>query len=481
MRNSRTMNLSVSVESPSKVSRKLKITVPPETVDRYFQSGLVEVQKNAKVKGFRPGHVPLNMVRQVYGDDIRDKVFHALVDDSVRSAISEQKLRTVGRPMVQTEEEANHKHEEGEHHHHGAHDHAKAVREGFPLTFFATVDLWPEIELKKTTGFKIQRLKVQADDKDIEQVIGNLQDSRAELIPVVTTDRKAKEKDFVDFTFQGSVLGPDGPTPVESLKGNRVVELGSGALIPGFEDNITGLSRGESKTFKVSYPADFQDKDLASKDAEFTITLNEIKEKKLPELTPELLKELGYESMEQLRDLAKQSVLKNREELSHRKVRSDILSQLIQSNPFELPLSLLQAQIRSLVDELAQDLQQQKHSDDSIQKVLEAEWDNIKHRAEGQVRASLLIEAVAEKEGITISGDDIAAEYKRIADELKRDLAEVRGFYEQTDEASRERKGQLEYRLRERKTFDLILGQSKVTEVDRLEDTTKNKSGSEVG
>lgn len=452
------MNFSVQVEKPSSILRKLTIRVPANMVENRFQRGLAEAQKSAKVKGFRPGMVPLPVVQQMYGADIRHQVFHNLIDEFYGQAVKEQKLRTVSAPKIETPD-----HKTGE----GAHDHS--IDEGKDLTFTATVEVVPEIELKGYTGFSLTREAVKVTDDDIEAVVKNLLDSRAELVPVsgglvgpdgTPSSRPAKKGDFVDMRFSGGIVTDSGVEEKEGMKGQRLLEIGSDSLIPGFEDQLVGMRAGETKTFRIPFPKDFHDAEIAGKESEFTVTVNELKEKKLPELTDEWVKEMGYESVADFKSKARDYLTNERTQEVERKLKSDLLQSLIDKNPFEVPMGLVQAQTRALAQEVAGNLKQQGFNDQMVQEALGAELEGLKTRAENQVRASLLLEAVGNKENIAVDKSEVDAEIAKMAESMKAEVDKVRDYYEKNPR----RLEDLEYRLREDKVVKLLFDKSKIKE-----------------
>src|SRR5262249_55611114 len=161
--------------------------------------------------------------------------------------------------------------------------------------------------------------------------------------------------------------------------------------------NVEGMRRGESKTFRLKFPADYHEAEIAGKDAEFSVTLNELKEKKLPELNDELAKTMGYDSLLDFRAKARTHLLGERTREVEHKLQSDLLSQVIEKNPFDVPQALIETQTRALAQEWAQDLKRQGLNDEMIQQAIMSELENLKVRAEKQVRASLILEAIAKK------------------------------------------------------------------------------------
>jgi trigger factor len=451
------MELQVKVEQPSSIVRKLTIKVPASVVANRFQRGLAEVQKDARLKGFRPGQAPIGIIKQYYGDDIRHRVYHSLIDESFQVAVRDNKLMAVGRPTIESPE-----------HQHGAGEHDHGIHEDKDFTYTATVEVLPEIEVKGYTGIALTQEKKEVTQDDIEKVIQGMLDSQGEIVPIggglvgadgAESSRPVKKGDFVDMTFSGGVVTEGGKIEEkEGMKGSRLLEVGSDQLIPGFEDNLVGMRKGETKTFRVPFPADFYEKDLAGKDSEFTVTINELKEKKLPELNDEFVKQMGYESVDDFRTKAKEFLIKEREDEAQRKVRSDLVAALIEKNPFDVPNALVESQTRALAQDWAQDLRRQGIDDQTIQGAIAQELANLKTRAESQVRGSLLLEAVAKKEAIEVKPEDFDAELKKNAEQMKADEAKLREFYEKNPN----RYDDFVFRLRQERTVQFLLDKAKI-------------------
>ncbi|MBI2711258.1 MAG: trigger factor [Bdellovibrio sp.] len=450
------MKYSVEVEKLSSILRKFTIKVPAETVKSRFDNGLAEVQKSAQIKGFRPGQVPISIVKQHYGDDVRHRVFHAIIDEAFERAVEEQKMRAIGRPQIDTPE-----HKTGD----GAHDHT--LHEEKDLTFTATFEVIPELTVKGYTGVSVTQDKVDITADQVDKMIEGLHQSQAELVPVAgglaladgsVSSRPADKGDFLDVKMSGGIFEGESFVPREDMKGERLIELGSSNWIPGFEENLTGMRRGETKTFRVKFPEDFAEKSLATKEAEFTVTVNELKEKKLPPLDESFVKQLGYESMIDLRTKAKDYLEREKAAESERKLKSDLLNAIIEKNPFDVPTTLIDAQTRSLAQEWAQELKREGYNDANIQTVLMGEIENLKKRAEGQVRASLILESIAEVEKIAVSKDELTEEMSKQATAYKVDQAKMDEFYEKNPGRVQD----LEFRLRQEKTVSFLLGKSKI-------------------
>jgi trigger factor len=319
--------------------------------------------------------------------------------------------------------------------------------------------VFPEIELKKYSGFSLSRPKVAVTEKDVDEVVKNFLDSQAQIVPLPEAERgrAAKQGDHVDFDFDGKLLTAEGPKDHAALKGTRTAEIGGGQLIPGFEDHLKGMKSGDSKSFTLELPKD--DPELGGKSAEFSVKLNEVKQKELPKLDDELAKTWGYEGLADLRAKTKERIQKGREDEAEQRLREQLFDELIKANPFELPEAVIMSHANSLARDFAARLKQQGFSEDLIQNALKAEEEEIKKRAEGQVRAGLLIEEVAKKEKIEVTEAVVDEEIKRVAAQSQMDEAKVRAYY-----ADPKRREDLEYRLRENATVKSMISKSKVKE-----------------
>ena len=236
------MKLEIKLEEPSSIQRRLIVSVPPEAFEATYQTHLKDVQKKAKLKGFRQGHVPLPMVQKMYGADLNQRVLQDLVDQSYSQALKEKGLRPVSRPTIEASEKDG-----------------RLLKENKELNYVATFEVLPEITLKKYKNLSLEKQKLDIKEKDIDEVLKQLQDSRAQMEPIsedTQASRKVKKGDYVDLDFDGGLVTENGVEPYPGMKGSRPLEIGSNSLIPGFEDEVVGLRWGEEKTFKITFPKD---------------------------------------------------------------------------------------------------------------------------------------------------------------------------------------------------------------------------------
>ncbi len=452
------MEFKVKVEKTSNILRKFAVCISAATVGEHLERKYLEIQKTAKMKGFRPGFVPLAIVKQTYGEDIKHRIFHELIEESLSQAIDNEKLKVVGSPKI---EELGKKEGQAEHDHH--------FQEGSDLNYVATVEIMPEVEIKNYLGISLKKEKTEVTDNDVENVITGLQNSKAEFSPASggllladgsNSSRSLRNKDHVELSYIGKLVTENGLQDFDGLNGKQRVEIGAQGLIPGFEDELVGMNRGETRTFRLQFPKDYHAKEVAGKEAEFTVTVHEISEKKLPDLNDEFAKQMGYESVLDLRVKARDFVSKEKLRQADQKIRSEILKHLLEKNKFEVPMALIQSQVRHLAQTLAHDLKEDGLKEEEIKKHLEESLPTLAKKAEIQVKASLLLESIANKEKITVEPTEVNQEIKTMATSMKLDEEHLKNYYNEEPA----RLENLAYRLMEDKTFHFLIEKANLTE-----------------
>ncbi|MGK5087159.1 trigger factor [Bdellovibrionota bacterium FG-2] len=450
------MQFNVQVEKVSTIVRKLTIKIPAAEVDSRFQTGLAEIQKTANLKGFRVGQAPISIIRQFYGEDVRHRMFHRLVDESFGLAVHQEQLKAVGSPTIDSPE-----HKTGE----GEHDHG--VQEGKDFTYIATFEVLPEIEPKGYTGIPLTRDIHEVTDAQVEEMVKNFLNSQAELVPatggLLTADgsnssRPVRKTDHVDMTFKGGLVTDTGINSLEGMSGTRTVEIGSGSLIPGFEEQCEGMRTGETKTFRVKFPSDYHEATFADKEAEFTVTVNEIKEKKLPELNDEFAKGMGYDDLNDLRKKAHEYLVHQKTNESDRKLRNDLLKTVIEKNQFEVPRALVESQTKALAQDMARELKSHGYDEKSLEQVIGQEIRNLEVRAENQVRSSWILEAISQKEKIEVSEEEFDSHLKGQAASMKMEYEKLKDYYAKDPGQAED----ISFRLRQDKTVKFLLDKSKI-------------------
>ena len=314
--------MQVSVENTSALERRMTIAVPAERVENEVNKRLQQTAKRAKIAGFRPGKVPMNVIRQRFEADARQEAFGDLVQASFYEAIVEQKLNPAGAPAVEP----------------------KSFEKGKDLEFVAIFEVFPEFTVAGLESISVERLSAEVADADLDKMLEVLrkQNTRFEAV-----ERAAQNDDQVNIDFVGKVDGE--VFAGGSAKGTPLV-LGSGRMIPGFEEGLVGAKAGEERVVNVTFPEDYQNLDLAGKAAEFTITVNSVAAPVLPELNEEFFAQFGIKesTLEGFRTEVRKNMERELRQAIKTKVKNQVMDGLLAANPIEVPKALLENEVNRL-------------------------------------------------------------------------------------------------------------------------------------
>lgn len=314
--------MQVSVENTSALERRMTIAVPAERVETEVNKRLQQTARRAKVAGFRPGKVPMSVIRQRYEEAARQEAFGDLVQSSFYEAVVEQKLNPAGAPAVEP----------------------KSFEKGKDLEFVAIFEVFPEFTVAGFDSINVERLSAEVADADLDNMLEVLrkQNTRFE-----TVERAAQIDDQVNIDFVGKVDGEE--FAGGSAKGTQLV-LGSGRMIPGFEDGLVGAKAGEERVVNVTFPEDYQNLDLAGKAAEFTIAVNSVSAPQLPELNEEFFAQFGIKetTLEGFRTEVRKNMERELRQAIKTKVKNQVMDGLLAANPIEVPKALLENEVNRL-------------------------------------------------------------------------------------------------------------------------------------
>jgi trigger factor len=314
--------MQVSVESTSALERRMTIGVPAERIETEVTKRLQQTARRAKVPGFRPGKVPMNVIRQRYEDAARQEALGDLIQATFYEAIVEQKLNPAGAPAVEP----------------------KVFEKGKDLEYVATFEVFPEIKLAGFDGIAIERLQADVTDADLDNMLEILrkQNTRFEAV-----ERAAENGDQLNIDFVGKIDGE--AFAGGSAKGTPLV-LGSGRMIPGFEEALVGVKAGEERVINPTFPADYQNLDLAGKTAEFTVTVNSVSAPQLPELNDDFFALFGIKEggLEGFRTEVRKNMERELRQAIKSKVKSQVMEGLLAANPVEVPKALIGNEVNRL-------------------------------------------------------------------------------------------------------------------------------------
>ena len=314
--------MQVSVENTSALERRMTIGVPAERIEAEVNKRLQQTAQKAKIPGFRPGKVPMSVIRQRYEADARQEALGNIIQASFYEAVVEQKLNPAGQPSVEP----------------------KVFEKGKDLEYIATFEVFPEFEVTGLDTIAVERLSAEVADADLDKMLEVLrkQNTRFEV-----TERAAQNEDQLNIDFVGKVDGEE--FAGGSAKGTQLV-LGSGRMIPGFEEGLVGAKAGEERVLTLTFPEDYQNLDLAGKTAEFTVKVNTVSEPKLPELNEEFFAQFGIKEtgLEGFRTEVRKNMERELRQAIKSKVKNQVMDGLLAANPIEVPKSLLSNEVDRL-------------------------------------------------------------------------------------------------------------------------------------
>jgi len=423
----------IEVENLSPIQKRVAIEIPWDTVKEELDQAYKGLQKRAKVKGFRAGHVPRKVLEQFYKGTVEGEVLQRLVDDGFRKAVQEKELFPIGTPIV---------------------DGKLELLADQPFKFSAKVEVKPEVTAKDYKGLAVVRQVRAISDAEVEKELGTLRE-KAVVIEAVT-DRDTSEKgDLVVIDFFGFVNG-------ETFKGgkgiNYTVEIGSNRMIPGFEDQLIGMKVADHKEFTLVFPKEDGPEEVRGKTVEWKVDLKEIKRKIYPELDDEFAKDLGdYDSLAELKTKIGENLRTRDDARSKRQIREKVMEKLVDTNPVTVPPAMVERQLDFLLQEVEKIAKSNK--DPAVQAAVQKMREENFGRAERQVAAMLLLEAVGRQEKIEASDAELESRLGEIARQNRMQPKQVR--------QQLEREGRLEavrYDIRQDKALDLLVSGATVTD-----------------
>lgn len=413
--------MQVSVETTSGLERRVTVAVPAERLDSAVEQRLLEAQKNLRVDGFRPGKVPMREVKRRFAKAVRSEVLSDVMRDSFIKAVEEHKLEPAGMPRFEpTRNEP-----------------------GKDLEFVAVFDVFPEIELASFSAVSVERPVAEVTEADVDNMIDNLRKQRATW---EVAERAAEQGDRVNIDYEG--FKGDEAFAGGSAKGQNLV-LGSGSMIPGFEDGLVGAKAGDSKTLSLSFPEDYQAEELKGQAVEFKITVNQVEAQKLPEIDEEFMKAFGVEGG----DLGKfrVEVKKNMERELTNAVRAQIKGQvmdgLVNNHSFDVPGALVGNEIQRMRQQMMQQFGGGQQFDASI-----LPDDLFREQAERSVRLGLIVRQILEQNQLKADADKVRARIEEIAEQYEEPAEVVKWFY-----GNRQQLEQVEGAVLEEQVVELVL------------------------
>jgi trigger factor len=395
--------MKVTVEDISPVKKKLHIQVLPETISREMQKAVADVAKTAKVPGFRPGKAPKNVVEKHYQTEIQSEVMNRVISESYLRAVQESDLSPVEMPNITN---------------------ISPLEKDAPLNFTALVEVRPKFELGGYEGIEVKDAPVAATDEEVDQTVDRLREMYARLEVVEGQALDATHTAIIDFEgFR------DGKSVAGAKATDYTLMLGTGSLIPGFEEQLLGMQKGETREIKVAFPEDYNNKELAGKDAQFTVTLKEVKKKVLPELNDEFAKDIGeHATVSELKARIKEDVeIRKKNELASGQ-REELLGKIVDAHSFDVPEGMVERELMNMARSHATRMARQ--GGDLKNFDIAAFREKNRDLAVKRVKGTLILDKIADREKLTVNDDEVNAALAAAAQGSGKKLSEVKAYYD---------------------------------------------------
>jgi trigger factor len=373
--------MQVIKNSSEGLKQHFTVTIPAGTIANEMDNRLAEVGRTVRIPGFRPGKVPMKLLRKKYGPSVMGEVVENAVNNGAQKAIADHDLRPALRPEIAI----------------------TSYKDGGDLEFTVQVEVLPEVEVKDLSGLKLERPVAEVTDEVVAEALERIA-SRRETTEAAPKSHKAKSGDVVKIDFDGSVDGvhfDGGKAEGYELK------LGSNSFIPGFEDQLIGVKQDQKTTVKVTFPKDYGAEHLAGKDAEFAITVHEVKTVKPAAVDDELAKQLGLEDLAKLKQSVKEEIERDYATMSRAHLKRQLLDVLAEGHSFGVPEGMVTLEFDAIWKQVEEDRKQGRvdpsdegKSDDDLKK----EYRDI---AERRVRLGLLLSEIGRKNNVQISQEDL--------------------------------------------------------------------------
>ncbi|MEN6374489.1 MAG: trigger factor [Smithella sp.] len=418
--------VAIKMEELSAVKKKLSFEIPWLEVKEELDAVYRNFSKKAKLKGFRPGKVPRKVLEAYFKEQAEGDTIDNIINKHYWQEMENKGILPISKPEITQE----------------------GLKENTDFSFTASFETEPQFEPKGYKGIEVEKENISITEKDIENRLEQIQQMYATMEDI-KEERTTRKGDFVNIDFEGTL---DGESDKDLNAENYFLEIGSGRFIPGFEDQLVDMKNGETKSFNITFPDDYQKDKFAGKEVSFTVTIKGVKEKKLPELNEEFVKNFEkYNSFEDLKKDIVKSLEEESKAMSQTKFKQNIMEILLKENEIEVPSSLVEKQIYYMMADthrrmLSAGMDEQSAMDMSLKM-----HDQYKDEATKIVRTFLILKAIAEKESFVIEDSDIDKHIADLAEKHGRDYQLLKGAYENDD-----KKDSLKVELAQKKVFDFI-------------------------
>jgi trigger factor len=372
-------NLNYKVEKKPNCVMELDIEVPWENVSPKLESVYVDIQKHVRMPGFRKGKVPVKVIKEKYSEEAKHELVNKITPDVLGNVLEKENINPVTTPMIL--------------------DYKIELEQ--PLNLKVAVEIYPEVTLKKYKKLKLDKKDQSIDEKDIDKTIETFRDRNASL---QVKDGVLDEKDFAVVSIKAYL---DEKEVKLGLPEQTIIEIGADSMLPGFDENIKGMKKGESKEFDYDFPADFPKEDLQGKKAKFTVDVKEVKQKNLPEIK-EVAESLGFDSEEKLRENVKENLEKQVENSVQNNLEEQIINSLVEKHDFEIPEGLIVKGLEKDRKQMENYIKSQGGDPSMMDET------KLREKVVKEIKAGILLSTIASEEKIEITEEDRKAEEDKV-------------------------------------------------------------------
>jgi trigger factor len=436
--------MKVQIENTGPFGKKISFEIPSDVVSQQIETTYRTLNRNVKLKGFRPGKVPRSILERHYKNQVENEVISKLIEDSYEKAVAEHQLYPVSPPTLID----------------------RTFEMGKDFTYTLSVEVKPEISVEGYLGLQVEKPTFEVSEEEVEHQLRMLQDTHAQLKPL-ETQRPVQEKDFVLIDFVGMLDG----RPLEGWNvQNHMVEAGSKTLVGELDVHLVGLSVNQEKEIPVTLPASYPKVELAGKSIQVHVTVKEIKEKILPPLDDEFAKDVGeFKNLAELKDRLRNSLAEQKQAQENQAAKENLLHLLREKHPFQVPSSMIDRQVDTLIARTELQLSRQGLKIDEVSRDQAKLRESFRPRAEKEVRDSLILEKIAEREHLAVSDPELDERLGQMAAQLNQRAEALKSYYQKED-----RLENLRALMLEEKTLDFLLSKATITE---KRETSPSKTG----
>ena len=415
--------MTAEITDVNSCKKNLTVEIPAQDVEIEVDKLAREYSKNVKVPGFRPGKVPLTIIRQRFGTELIQDATHKLIEQSWKDAITEHDLHPLAQPEI----------------------HDVDNKPGSPLKFTVSFEVLPPLEVKDYKGLTTTMPPSEVADENVNQTIEAFREQHAQFVP--TDGAEAADGHYLTITVDGKFEEDSTPTHEENI----TLVVGHPQTNIDFSNNLRGAKVGETRTFEVSYPEDYHRPRFAGKKVHYSVLVKEIKEKQLPELNDDFSKDLGYEGLEAFRAKVREDLVTQAKQSDEKKAREALLDLLIERQSIEVPECLVQEEMTAYTRRMASSLAYQGIDLNQASIDWKKLYEEDRPRAEKAVRRTIFLDAIARQESISVTDEEMDLELQTLAEGTNKSASAWRAQLEKEDRIQ-----SFEQHLRQNKALDFI-------------------------